>query len=160
MRRARSHTATAIFVVVAVDLIALSLLGFAWIQYDDSLTFIEKAQPAVGEVIALDLPSADSTDGPLTPVVRYQLNRSDVRDLRPAFAAVWGGYQVGQRLTVLYDPNDPAEARIDDFWQLWFLPLATAAGGLVLLVVPSTALLLVLARNERDRAAENSMHMH
>lgn len=141
------------FVVVAVDLAALGMIGFAWTQYAASRSFVERARPAAGEVIALDLPSREAVAGPLTPVVRYRLNRGDVRDLRPKFAAVWGGYSVGDRLTVLYDPADPGDARIDDFWQLWFLPLAGAVGGLILFVVPSAALLLAIAANQRDRGA-------
>lgn len=41
----------------------------------------------------------------------------------------------GTAVTVIYDPVDPAQARIDDFAQRWFAPLAVAGlGGIALLL--------------------------
>lgn len=43
--------------------------------------------------------------------------------------------QTGTAVTVIYDPDDPAQARIDDFAQRWFASLAVAGlGGIALLL--------------------------
>jgi hypothetical protein len=39
---------------------------------------------------------------------------------------------LGKSITVLYEPANPQEARIESFGELWGLPLAAFAGGLML----------------------------
>ena len=152
MGKARSHTATAIVIVGAVNLFGLGLLGWGVFSFWRNQSFIDRALPALGEVIAYDRPAgAAAGAAPLTPVVRYSVSRTDIRNLRPQFGLLGQGYAVGQKLTVLYDPNDPQTARIDDFWQLWFTPLLCGCLGLAMVSLPSFALAVALAGNRRDR---------
>lgn len=39
--------------------------------------------------------------------------------------------QVGEAVTLLYDPRKPMEAELDTFWQLWSLPLFLCSGGVI-----------------------------
>jgi hypothetical protein len=50
----------------------------------------------------------------------------------------------GKPLTVLYQPANPHEARIDSFGELWGLPLVTFAGGLMLVVAGGVKLIRAL----------------
>src|SRR3712207_1020993 len=52
--------------------------------------------------------------------------------------------KVGQQVTVIYDPTNPKEARINSFMMLWALPLAFTVLGAFLLV-PGLLMLSVLA---------------
>ena len=40
-------------------------------------------------------------------------------------------FQVGEAVTLLYDPRKPMEAELDTFWQLWSLPLFFCGGGVI-----------------------------
>ena len=154
MARASSHTATAAFIVGAAGIAGVALVALGATQFSRNADFVARALPAAGTVIAYDRPGGDAMSAaPLTPIVRYQLNKADVRDLRPEFVASWRGYDIGERLTVLYDPQDPTKALIDDFWQLWFLPVLCGVTGLAMIVVPLSALGLAISANRRDRQA-------
>jgi len=137
--RAGRLTATAIVVVLAGNAAGVWLLISGWRLFDASAQFVQRASPAPGRVVAYDRPLASSA-GPLQPVVRFSVNRAESHEFRPHFATVWTGYDLGQSVIVLYDPDNPEDARVDDFWQLWFLPVGTGTFGASLIVVPLSAL--------------------
>ena len=44
-------------------------------------------------------------------------------------------YVVGQKLSVVYDPDDPSKAVIESFWEIWVSPIALILLGLILVHV-------------------------
>jgi Protein of unknown function (DUF3592) len=48
-----------------------------------------------------------------------------------AMGASSAEFQVGEAVTLLYDPQRPMQAKIDSFWQLWSLPLFPCGGGVI-----------------------------
>lgn len=44
-------------------------------------------------------------------------------------------YQIGERVSVLYNPADPADAQINSFVELWFVTLMLVGFGLLTLVM-------------------------
>jgi hypothetical protein len=118
---------TAIFLVIGLGLIGGGIYSFL-----STRAFLRQAVPAEGAVI--DLTAAwDSEDGSYTyyPRVRFRTPdgravefTSDVGSSPPAF-------EVGEPVRVLFDPANPARARIDSFVQLWLLPLILGGIGLV-----------------------------
>jgi uncharacterized protein DUF3592 len=57
-------------------------------------------------------------------------------------------YEAGTTVDVLYDPRDPANARIGSFGQLWSAPLMTGGIGLVLVLL-SVLLFVKIGRFEK-----------
>ncbi len=152
MASSRSPTSTATVIVTAVSLVGVLLLALGGYFFYQSTAFVDRSWPAVGEVVGYVRPGGGATSlTPLTPIVRYQPSQSEVRQLQPSFVATWRGYTVGEKLTVLYDPDNLSDARIDDFWQLWFLPVLSASLGMALVTLPWLALGIAVAGNRRDR---------
>jgi hypothetical protein len=58
------------------------------------------------------------------------------------------GYEVGTTVDVLYDPRDPANARIGSFGQLWSAPLTAGVIGLLLMLL-SILLFIKIGRFEK-----------
>ena len=57
-------------------------------------------------------------------------------------------FQVGEAVKILYLPNNPKNARIDGFWQVWGLPVIMGmSGGLTLLI----GVMVLLWPQWRDR---------
>jgi len=42
-------------------------------------------------------------------------------------------FSVGEKVEVAYDPANPARARINSFWTIWFVPILITAFGLACL---------------------------
>lgn len=58
-------------------------------------------------------------------------------------------FKIGDKVSVLYDPNDPRRCRINSFVDLWLFP--TIFGGIGLLVVTLSGTALVVKRVRRQR---------
>jgi hypothetical protein len=67
------------------------------------------------------------------PVVDYRVDGAKYR-LEGSMAVSWNAYDVGDKVTVSYDPADPGQATIRDFHQAYFLPCLLGAGGLLFLL--------------------------
>ena len=154
--RASKQTATAIVVVLAGNAAGLWLLISGWRLFDASAKFVQRANPAPGRVVAYDRPLTSSA-GPLQPVVRFNVNRAESHEFRPRFTTVWTGYDIGQSVIVLYDPDNPEDARVDDFWQLWFLAAGAGVFGAGLIVIPLGALGWAFLGRKRTSQGSDSL---
>lgn len=107
--------------------VGLGLLGGgAWVARH-AVDLRARAVRADGEVVGM-LASRDDDGTMWAPRVRFRLPNgqsvdfvSSVRTKPPAYAA-------GDKVVVLYEPERPSEARIDDWMSWWFAP--TLLGGL------------------------------
>lgn len=103
-------------------LIALSLmlspflLGTGYMIYQ-SLWFIYGAERAQGQIIEI------TQEGLPTLVVEYQTNRGETLRLASDGSESYGSFHVGQALTVYYDAENPENARLDLFLELWLWPI-------------------------------------
>jgi hypothetical protein len=100
-------------------------------------TFLATAVTAPGEVIALERrrSSQSSGGGTYYPVVQFQLPNGERVRFEGQVGSAPPAYQEGQRVEVLYNPEQPRSARIRSFLELWFLAtLFTGMGGLFLLI--------------------------
>jgi hypothetical protein len=97
--------------------------------------FLAKAQEAKGTVIEMvyrRTSSADSSSGGgYAPV--YQFETADKRRIikQDGLATNPPGYQVGQTIDILYDPENPEKASVNRWMNLYFVP--ALLGGLGLL---------------------------
>ena len=62
--------------------------------------------------------------------------------------AATGGatFRVGQTVRVFYDPDDPKDLRIDDFWARWTLAIFAALAAAVLFAVAGVSFVAQLSR--------------
>jgi hypothetical protein len=110
-------------------LLGLGMLAVAaWNGYG-SWSYLRNAQSAQGIVIALKW-SDDAVSSGARPVVRYEV-RGDPYEI---IGDVWSSppaYSVGASVRVLYPPGQARAARIESWFDFWFLP--TFLGGIGLL---------------------------
>ena len=50
---------------------------------------------------------------------------------RTGYSSRYDGHEVGDRVALLYNPNDPREFALDSWYELWAWPLGFAAFGVV-----------------------------
>ena len=134
---------------------ALVLLALGGSCYGRAVRFKKTAAEAQGTVIEL---RADSGNHGTTfyPIIKFADQTGHGHTLYSSTGSYPPAYEVGERVSVLYDPANPKDARINSFVGLWLWPLILAVmGGLDVLTglflffgVP-----LIIAWAER-RAAE------
>ncbi|MCS6782915.1 MAG: DUF3592 domain-containing protein [Gloeomargarita sp. SKYBB_i_bin120] len=130
-------------------LIGLALLGVGLWNAHRTWQFLQGAVKTRGEVVDIERRWSRRTEDiddrrrasrysyslSYYPVVEYSLPNGR----RVRFTAKVGSdpprYRLGQIVEVLYNPNDPFDARIDNFLELWLGPLFWGGFGLFFLVM-------------------------
>ncbi|HKW72640.1 MAG TPA: DUF3592 domain-containing protein [Candidatus Dormibacteraeota bacterium] len=51
-----------------------------------------------------------------------------------------GSFQIGQRISVLYDPKDPNNVEINGFWSRWVVVTVAACFAVILLIMGAAAM--------------------
>jgi hypothetical protein len=132
-----------IFLVVGV-----LLLGVAGVVAVRTVQFLGGANSATGEVVEL-VPHRSSKGGTTwSPVVSYTVN-GEVHRLEGSYSSNVLMYEVGERVTVRYEPGNPGEARIDGWLGTWLLPTILGGIGVVFGAVGGGFLLVRLRRRRR-----------
>jgi hypothetical protein len=144
---------SAVLAVAFADLIGVALLAFALILYQQTEQFMQRAWPAPGVVIGFD--GEEGGDAQTAPVVRFETTRGEEQRFRAELYLTWRGYAMGDTVPVLYDPQQPSDARLDDSLLLWVGPLVAAAFGLILILGSTGALAaaVIFASRARVRSA-------
>jgi hypothetical protein len=99
------------------------------------LFFSPRTARATGVVVAVIEHNAYSPEQSYKPVVQFDAGGRTVRFESHSGSSQPGDVRVGDRLTVVYDPGNPADARLDTPWQRWGMWLAVAALGGVLITI-------------------------
>ena len=134
-------------------LIGAALRVWAGSMIQDSRTFLATASTASGVVTDLRL-SNSSRSTSYYPVVRYTAGGAAHtiigRGGRPQPA-----YSIGEKDQVLYPPGEPQAGRLNNFMDLWMLPLIPGGLGLVLVLVTLGGLII-----RRRRRSLNNRLLH
>jgi hypothetical protein len=147
MSSTRNKLTSAILAVGFADLIGVGLLALSFLLYQRTEAFIARAWPTLGEVVGFERGGGDEPRA--APVVKFETRRGEERRFRADLYVAWRDYGMGETVPVLYDPDEPADARVDDSLLLWVGPLIAAAFGLVL-TLGSTGALAVALLSERE----------
>lgn len=125
-------------------LIGLGLLGGAAYLVLDTRADIARAETAAGTVI--DLIGRRDSDGDTIyyPHVRYVTRSGETVEFTASVGSSPPAFDVGEPVSVLYDPAAPTEARIDSFFQLWFGAVILGGIGLVFIVIGGAGSLIAL----------------
>ncbi len=101
----------------------------AWLLVAD-WSFARKAERSEGIVVALEERRGSKSRSTWAPIVEHQTVQGPVRFTSPG-ASSPPSYAVGDRVALLVDPADPANAQIDSFMERWFVPLIFGVLGVI-----------------------------
>ena len=112
----------------------LMFLGGLYLAYD-AVTFTQRAEEAVGEVIHVERHTSRDSDGDISitymPTFRYRDEAGATHEGQTSMSSSEWDFGIGEQVDILYDPNDPSSVRIDGFWSLYLVPIILVIFGLV-----------------------------
>ena len=128
-------------VVAACSIVAGALLiAAAMDRLAKETDFAQRAWPALAVVVAFDAgPSG------VDPILEFRTEAGDPIRLKLGMPAQ--GFAIGDHAPVLYDPADPRKAMLNDFRRLWAVSTLLGLTGLLLVAVPTYAILEDLIRH-------------
>jgi hypothetical protein len=130
----------------AVVTIAIIVLTMSFLLYHHTHRFVLTASRAQGTVTKM----VEQSGNNYYPVYTFQDSQGNRHEIYSSWGSNPPAYKIGDTVSVIYPPNNPEQAEIDDFLHLWlFMAMLTAFGffdlliGLVLL-----GIVVVIQRGE------------
>lgn len=121
--------------------VGVVVLIIAWILFQKEQKFAKEAASAMGTVV--ESVYRKSRKGKITyyPVVEFQTVGGKRMTFRSNTGSKPPTYEDGEQVSVLYEKQNPANAKIAGFWELWGISVILGVFGVVLLLVGSVSAL-------------------
>lgn len=139
---------SAVFSTAGIGMLVVSFFIFS-----NTSRFIANATEAEGKVIAFERSRSSSSSGASSsttyrPVVEFTTATGKKIEFTSSVGSSPPSHQVGESVTVLYNPADPYSARIKSFFQLWFGFLIVFFLGLVFAAI-GVGMIFVRSRGKK-----------
>jgi hypothetical protein len=93
--------------------------------------FLGKAQEVQGTVVQMVWSSSSDGGGGYSPVYQFRTISGQMITVQDSLSSSPPMFQVGQIIDVLYDPENPQNARIKKFWSLYFVTILLCGMGFI-----------------------------
>ncbi len=101
-------------------------------QYFETNALINRAYSTKGVVIDLIRgASSESSSGNYKPVVRFKTERGEEIEFVSGLGTSPPLFDRGEIVTIFYQPDSPENAKIDEFWSLWFFSVLSGGMGII-----------------------------
>ncbi|WP_455382070.1 DUF3592 domain-containing protein [Salinispira pacifica] len=123
--------------------IGLAMLAGGLIYAVVILAFIGRAAHTEGTIVRIDsvknaVPFMDQVKGSgviYYPVVQFKTQDGKTIDFRAASGSQRPRFSVGDSVSVMYDPANPSDSRINSLWGVWGAPLILLGIGALFLLL-------------------------
>lgn len=115
--------------------VGLATLVGSFFSFQSTRAFLAEAERVTGTVVSLERKVSRDSEGDRRvnyfPVVRFTTPSGASHQFQNASGSNPPAYREGERVDVLYHPDNIADARIDGFMSVWGMPLVLSGVGLV-----------------------------
>jgi hypothetical protein len=134
MSRRRISPLAAVITGGFMVLMAVGFFAGSVYTYFHARSFLQTAVKAEGTVVKL-VEEPGSGHGPsYFPVFKFTDSQGWEQQANSKVGSNPPSYKVGDKVNLLYDPNDPTSAVTDTFWGVWIWPVALCGAGVFDLV--------------------------
>ncbi|MBM4428058.1 MAG: DUF3592 domain-containing protein [Chloroflexi bacterium] len=127
--RRKLGCAFALLPISAVIMLIVSL----WYSYS-SYQFISSGIEVEGTVVRLASSHSSDSGTTYSPVFRYSVNGQEY-EYESVNSSNPPTHEVGDVTTLLYQPDNPAKARENSFWELWLMPVILCPISIMMLLL-------------------------
>lgn len=122
------------FALLPLSAVILTVLSI-WYLYT-SVSLAANGVEASATVVRLEASSSSDGGTTYSPVFRYVVDGQEY-EYESVNSSYPPSHEVGEVTTLLYNPENPAKARENSFWELWLLPsiMCPISFGMVVLSV-------------------------
>lgn len=133
-----------VFTIVGVGL----LIG-ALFLYQSASAFLAKATTADGTVV--DLVRSRSSDSiTYRPVVQFMNQKGEKIEFISSSGSNPPSYSKGEKVEVLYLPDEPQKAKINGFFSLWGAPVILGGLGGAFFLIGAGIIIVIMLKGRRD----------
>ncbi|MBZ4033667.1 DUF3592 domain-containing protein [Flavobacterium sp. 17A] len=129
-------------------IIGAGLMAGAIYLYVDKQAFLEKAETVQGTVVEM-IPKRSKESTTYSPVVSFKTKTGQTITYTSSTSSNPPSYNVGESVTIFYDPADPNDAEINGFFSLWLGVLILGFIGTVFFLIGFLGILFRWLKNKK-----------
>lgn len=121
---------------VVFMLIGAGFAAFSWQLYKSDRAFMKQSASTIGTVVNIEYARSDKGEVTYYPIVAFQTLNGKKYQFRNTTGTTRRkrSYQEGVQVEVRYEIQNPANAKIAGFWELWGLIAILGGFGLLFLL--------------------------
>ncbi len=127
--------------------IGLCMLIGAFLLYKNTSDFVSTATVAIGEVVDFETHRSDNSTM-YSPVVVFQAKDNSTHKFVSSVSSNPAGYEIGEKVEVLYRVQFPQEAQINRVFSLYFAPIFLSFMGGVFFLIGGVLILVEIQKNK------------
>ncbi len=131
------------------SLIGLGMLFGAFLLFNGTNSFLSEATRAEGTVVDL-VRSRSSDSTTYAPVVTFMNQQGQDIEFVSSVSSNPPSYSIGEKVTVLYRPGEPQNAKIDGFFSLWFGVIILGALGSIFFLIGAGIIITTLLKGRKE----------
>lgn len=127
-----------------VCIVGIVLLGFGGKQYSRTKTFLKNAEETIGTIVAIEESEALSRSNSsgnntlYTPIFSFtpqgsikpiEVKSATSSGVTEVMGRITVPFTINQEILLIYPKDDPFQARIKTFWNIWLFPVLLGSGG-------------------------------
>jgi hypothetical protein len=128
-----------IIAISGIGVVGLVLLVIGFVSFRRQLDFLRGAVSTSGTIV-----EPRGSGG--RPVFEFADRREHVHRVRGRVSHSHGSYHRGEKVKVLYRPENPESAQLDSFFECWFMPLFLCSMGTFFIGIGSVIGIVLLRR--------------
>jgi len=139
----------------AFVVVGLGMVVGAYFIYDYNVSFIESATETEGTVTELvQSRSSDNNSYYYKPVVRFNTSDGQIVEFMSSTGSNPASYSVGEKVTILYLPSDPQNAKIKGYFSLYGAAVIVGGIGSAFFLVGLTFFIVTKLKNKKEKYLE------
>lgn len=133
--------------VLAPVCLVLGVLAVVWavLAYRSQRRFLAKSLKATAVIQGMRAERMDPPRGGTLYFPVFEFTTAAGVSVATESQTTQGGLQVGQRVQILYDPNNPQKVEIDSFWSHWAVVAIALSFAVILFLSAAGALIAIYA---------------
>lgn len=115
-------------------LIGAAFAAVSWQLYKADQAFMQQSAPATGVVLKSEYVKSERSGGAYYAIIAFQLSNGKQQEFRNDPGTGRPIYKDGEQVEIRYEKQNPANAKIAGFWELWGMTAIFGGFGLVFLL--------------------------
>ena len=115
---------SALILVVGIPFAIVSVF-----EFKNTLNLLSNSRKTFGRIIDIEEEKRRNGGYMYSPVIKYKSVTGDEYIYDSNTKTGYTSYKIGQEIELIYDKNNPQNARVNSFLDIWFLTIIMGVGG-------------------------------
>lgn len=133
-----------LFLLVGTPFVVVSIIILL-----NTLNLLSNSYKTLGKITGINEERQSKGGYMYSPVIKYKSDTGDEYVYSSATKTGYSSYKIGQEVELIYDKNNPQNARVNSILDIWFLPIFMGVSGSAITITGVILLSITLKKRRQ-----------